>query len=77
MDEVPLTFDLPLKQTVKKKGESSVKLKTTGHEKTHFTCALSCTALGEKLPLMVIFKRITTPKESFLKDTVVKVNKKG
>ena len=40
MDEVPLTFDLPLNRTVIKKGESSVTLKTTGHEKTHFTCVL-------------------------------------
>lgn len=50
MDEVPLTFDLPLTRTVNGKGESSVTLKTTGHEKTHFTCVLSCTASGEKLP---------------------------
>ncbi|GAA6100834.1 uncharacterized protein LOC120489360 isoform X1 [Tachysurus ichikawai] len=33
MDEVPLTFDLPLTRTVNRKGESSVTLKTTGHEK--------------------------------------------
>ncbi|KAK7096455.1 hypothetical protein V1264_016230 [Littorina saxatilis] len=77
MDEVPLTFDLPLTRTVNKKGESSVALKTTGHEKTHFTCVLSCTASGEKLPPMVIFKRITMPKEKFPKGIVVQVNKKG
>ncbi|GAA6227792.1 uncharacterized protein LOC120489360 isoform X3, partial [Lates japonicus] len=77
MDEVPLIFDLPLTQTVNRRGESSVTLKTTGHEKTHFTCVLSCTALGEKLPLMVILKRMTMPKEKFPRKTVVKVNKKG
>ncbi|CAM4489584.1 unnamed protein product [Leuciscus chuanchicus] len=65
MDEVPMTFDLPLTRTVNRKGESSVTLKTTGHEKTHFICVLSCTALGEKLPPMVIFKRTTMPKEKF------------
>ena len=37
MDEVPLTFDLPLTRTVNKKGESSITLKTTGHERIHFT----------------------------------------
>ena len=77
MDEVPLTFDLPLTRTVNRKGESSVTLKTTGHEKTHFTCVLCCTASGEKLPPMVIFKRITMPKEKFPRGIVVKVNKKG
>ena len=77
MDEVPLTFDLPLTRTVNKQGESSVPLKTTGHEKTHFTCILSCTASGEKLPPMVIFKRITMPKEKLPKGIVVRVNKKG
>lgn len=77
MDEVPLTFDLPLTRTVNRKGESSVTLKTTGHEKTHFTCVLSCTASGEKLPPMVIFKRTTVPKEKFPRGIVVKVNKKG
>eukprot|EP00745_Piridium_sociabile_P004432 TRINITY_DN12639_c0_g2_i1.p1 TRINITY_DN12639_c0_g2~~TRINITY_DN12639_c0_g2_i1.p1 ORF type:complete len:252 (+),score=34.01 TRINITY_DN12639_c0_g2_i1:61-816(+) len=45
--------------------------------KIHFTCVLSCTASGEKLPPMVIFKRVTLPKEKFPKGIVIKVNKKG
>lgn len=77
MDEVPLTFDLPLTRTVNKKGESSVTLKTTGHERTHFTCVLGCTASGVKLPPMVIFKRITMPKEELPRGLVIKVNQKG
>lgn len=48
MDEVPLTFDLPLTRTVNKKGESSITLRTTGHERTNFTCVLGCTASGLK-----------------------------
>ena len=77
MDEVPLTFDLPLTRTVNKTGASSVMLKTTGHERTHFTCVLACTASGQKLPPMVIFKRITMPKEQLPTGIVVKVNAKG
>lgn len=77
MDEVPLTFDLPLTRTVNKTGASSVLLKTTGHERTHFTCVLACTASGQKLQPMVIFKRITMPKEQLPKGIVVKVNTKG
>lgn len=67
MDEVPLTFDLPLTWTVNKKG----------HERTHFTCVLSCAASELKLPPMVIFKWLTMPKEKFPKEIVVKVNEKG
>uniref|UniRef100_A0A674N516 HTH CENPB-type domain-containing protein n=1 Tax=Takifugu rubripes TaxID=31033 RepID=A0A674N516_TAKRU len=77
MDEVPLTFDLPLTRTVNKKGEASVTLKTSGHERTHFTCVLGCTASGMKLSPMVIFKRITMPKEKLPKNIVVKVKTKG
>lgn len=77
MDEVPLTFDLPLTRTVNKSGASSIMMKTSGHEKTHFSCVLGCTASGQKLPPMVIFKRITVPKEKIPKDIVVKVNKNG
>jgi len=31
MDEVPLTFDLPLTRTVGRKDKSSINVKTTGH----------------------------------------------
>ena len=55
MDEVLLTFDLPLSRTVNQKGESSVRVKTTGNEKTSFTCVLACMGAGNKLPPMVIF----------------------
>ena len=59
IDEMPLTFDLPLQMTVSKKEESSVTLKITGSEKTHFTCVLACTASGKKLPSIVFSKIIT------------------
>lgn len=71
MDEVPLTFDLPLTRTVNKKGEASVTLKTTGHERTNFTCVLGCTESGLKLPPMVIFKRITLPKFQNFRKTLL------
>ena len=77
MDEVPLTFDIPLTRTVNKKGESSVNIRTTGHEKTHFTVVLACTADGKKLPPMVIFKRKTMPKDVFPPGIIIKVNVKG
>lgn len=77
MDEVPLTFDLPLTRTVNKKGESSVTLKTTGHLRIHFTCVLRYIASRQKLPLMVIFKGMMMPKEKLPKEIIVKVNNKG
>ncbi|CAL9695003.1 unnamed protein product [Knipowitschia caucasica] len=77
MDEVPLTFDMPLTRRVNKKGESSITLKTTGHARTHFTCVLSCTASGHKLPPMVIFKRRPVPEEQLPQGIVVRVNQRG
>lgn len=77
MDEVPLTFDIPMHRTVEKKGEKMVPIKTTGHEKSSFTVVLSCTASGKKLPPMLIFKRKTIPKEKFPPGVVIRANKKG
>lgn len=77
MDEVPLTFDIPLTHTVEKKGTSTVSIRTTGHEKSSFTVVLGCLGNGQKLPPMVIFKRKTVPKEAFPAGVVVKSNQKG
>ena len=46
MDEVPLTFDMPLAKTVEVKGADSVTIQTTGHEKTHFTVVLYADVCG-------------------------------
>lgn len=59
MDEVPLTFDIPMNRTVEQKGTSSITIRTTGHEKSSFTVVLACAASGRKLPPMMIFKRKT------------------
>ena len=77
MDEVPLTFNIPMEKTVDSHGVNSVTIKTTGHEKMHFRCALAVTASGKKLPLMLIFKRKTMPKEHFPVVVVVRVTIKG
>ena len=65
MDETPMFFDLPSNHTVDSCGAKTVTVKTTGHEQTHFTTVLSCMADSSKLPLMIIFKRKTIPKEKF------------
>lgn len=77
MDEVPLTFDIPLNHTVEKKGTSTVSICTTGHEKSAFTVVPGCYGNGQKLPPMVIFKRKTLPKEKFPARVIVKANQKG
>ena len=65
MDETPVWFDMPTFKTVDSIGTKTVLLKTTGHEKTHFTVVLACLADGTKLKPMVIFKRKTMPKDNF------------
>uniref|UniRef100_A0AAR2J5P4 HTH CENPB-type domain-containing protein n=1 Tax=Pygocentrus nattereri TaxID=42514 RepID=A0AAR2J5P4_PYGNA len=76
MDEVPLTFDIPMGRSVAEKGLKSVNIVTTGNEKSHFTVVLACCGDGSKLPPMVIFKRKTMPKIQS-PSVAVAVNEKG
>ena len=68
---------MPSNFTVNKCGEKTVFVRTTGHEKAHFTVVLSFLANGKKLNPMVIFKRKLMPKEDFPKGIIVHVNPKG
>uniref|UniRef100_A0A1A8I0R2 DDE-1 domain-containing protein n=1 Tax=Nothobranchius kuhntae TaxID=321403 RepID=A0A1A8I0R2_NOTKU len=77
MDEVLLTFDIPVNRTVEKMGTSTVSVWTTSHEKSCFTVVLACQADGQKLLPMVIFKRKTLPKEKFPTGVIIKMNPKG
>lgn len=78
MDETPLTFDIPSNQTVDFRGAKTVGVKTTGHEKLHFTCVLAITADGGKLPPFLVFKRKTIPlKMKFVPGVIVRCNPKG
>lgn len=77
MDEVPMSFDIPACRTVEEVGKKTVGVTTTGHERTCFTVVLACTASGKKLKPMVIFKRVTMPREKLPKGIEVVCNKKG
>uniref|UniRef100_A0A674I2H4 DDE-1 domain-containing protein n=1 Tax=Terrapene triunguis TaxID=2587831 RepID=A0A674I2H4_9SAUR len=78
MDETPMTFDLPSNRTVTGVGEKTVLIKTSGHEKIHFTVVLSCLANGSKLPPVVVFKRKTLPKNmKFPAGVIVCAHEKG
>ena len=56
MDETPVFFDIVPGQAVDVKGRKAERVRTTGAEKHHFTVVLSCTANGDILPPMIIFK---------------------
>ena len=78
MDETPMTFDIPGNRTVHSSGAKTVLVKTTGHEKTHFTVVLACMAGGTKLKPTVIFKRKTLPKGAkFPVGVIVRSHVKG
>ena len=77
MDETPMYFDMPGNTTVDMVGSKTVSVKTTGHEKQHFTAVLACQADGTKLQPMVIFKRKTMPKERMPPGVLVNVHPKG
>ncbi|GFY16284.1 HTH CENPB-type domain-containing protein [Trichonephila clavipes] len=68
MDETPVTFDMIGSKTIDMKGTKKIPIKTTGHEKSHFTVVLSCLADDTKLKPTVIFKRKTVTKSNFPKD---------
>lgn len=77
MDEVPMSFDIPSTRCVAETGSKTVKIATTGHERTFFTVVLACSAAGDKLKPMAIFKRVTIPREKLPAGIVVECNRKG
>ena len=77
-DQTPLTFDMPAVSTIDFSGTSSISIKTTGHEKNHFTVVLACMADGTKLKPYIIFKRKTAPKNvEFPTGIIVRFQQKG
>lgn len=58
MDETPLWYDMPGETTVTHRGQRSVPIRTTGHDKGRFTVVLSAMADGRKLKPYVVFKGV-------------------
>ena len=56
MDETACWMDMPSDTTVALSGERSVPLKSTGHEKSHFTVVLTARANGTKMKPFVVYK---------------------
>ena len=56
MDETACWMDMPSETTVATTGSRSIPLKTTGHEKNHFTVILTAKADGTKQKPFVVFK---------------------
>ena len=77
MDENPMFFDMRGIRTVDVKGASTVTVKTTGHDKTHFTVILVCMGDGTKLKPALAFKRKTMPKEKLPAGVIVYIQEKG
>jgi len=77
MNEVRLTFDVPSNRTVDVKGAKTIMIKTSGNEKTRCTVVLACCADGTKLPLLLIFKRKTLPRDVIPHGIYVHVHSKG
>jgi len=77
MDEVPLTFDVPSNKIVDVKGARTIRIKTSGNEKTCYSVVIACCADGTKLPLLLIFKRKTLPKDVSPHRIYVHVHSKG
>ena len=66
MDETPIYFDMPRSITVSKKDAKEVGIRGTKGGKKRVTYVVFCTAAGQMLKPMVIFKGTTT---RFIKKT--------
>jgi len=77
MDEVPLTFDVPLNKTVDVKGAKTIMIKSSGKEKMCYAVVLVCCADGTKLPPLLIFKRKTLPKDIIPHGIYIHVHSEG
>ena len=58
MDETPLWMDMPGETTVSRAGERTISIRTTRHDKGHFTVVLAAMADGRKLKPYVVFKDV-------------------
>ena len=56
MDETSVLFENPSSKTITRKGEHTVSLSTTGHEKACVSVILCATSDGKKKKPLVIFK---------------------
>ena len=56
MDETACWMDMPSDTTVDNVGARSIPIKTTGHEKSHYTVILTAKADGTKMRPFVVFK---------------------
>ena len=77
MDETPLWLDMPGETTITRRGQRSVPLRTTGHEKARFTVVLSAMADGRKLKPYVVFKGVRPIPELNTPGVVVALSKNG
>ena len=78
MDETPLWFDMPGDTTITHRGERSVPIRTTGHDKGRFTVVLSAMADGRKLKPFVVFKGVRPIAElSKVSGVIVAYSKNG
>ena len=77
-DQTTLMFDIVMNSTVSDRGVKSVPIVSTGHDKDRFTVMLACLGDGTKLPLYVVFKWKTLPKNlNFPKEVIVRCQAKG
>ena len=56
MDETGIWLDMPGNTSLEEKGQRTVAVKSTGHEKDRFTVVLGARADGSKMHPMIIFK---------------------
>jgi hypothetical protein len=77
MDETPMFFDLIPGKTLSATGKKQILVRGTSGSKRHFTVVLACSASGDMLPPMIIFKGKRKVNLKPPSGYVVTVQKKG
>ena len=78
MDETPLGLEMPGDTTVKRTGDSTVSIRTTGHDKGRFTVIVAAMVDGRKLTPFVVFKDVhTIPAPTQVPGVVVALSRNG
>lgn len=62
MGEAAVGFSVPSNGSLDIKGVEWITIKTSNHEKTHYTAILLCCGDGTKLPILLILKQKTNVK---------------
>ena len=78
MDETGVYWDFLPSTTIDETGKSSIPIDGSGHDRDRVTAALCCSADGDKMPPLIIFKSTAVARQNVIeKDKIAVMNEDG